>query len=411
MNEHHRVHPLTPLLRTWSVLFALGLFAVTSFSEQTVELIRRLLSHDRQETLEALAIIVPVLAIAAAASTLWWRAISYTITDESITYRWGFFKRKVRSARLERAQAIDVVQPLHARIFGLAAVRVETAGGVNSRVEIRYLRKGTAVLLKEQLLGSEAEGELLVAPIPVYRTLLSSLFSVSAVVTLFFTGMTVGFELSAATMVPVLVATVPNIWRTIDGSYQFTARKVGNTINVAYGLANLQRKTLEINRAHAVIIRKPALWRPFGWWRVQVAVAGYGERYDGMTVLPVGDKQTAMKLCEILMGYAVDPDTPYRPQYRSPKRARWVSPVDASRQAFELTPTYVIEHRGRVGRRAAIAFRRHVQAISVRIGPVQRLVNVATVRLHLVRGPVKMTGRDLPTKKAQELLGRLHGQH
>ena len=384
---------------------------MTSFSEQTFKLIRQLLSSDSKETLDALAIIAPILFIGAAASVLWWRAISYTVTDESITYRWGVFKRNVRSARLERAQAIDVVQPLHARIFGLAAVRVETAGGINSRVEIRYLRKGTAVLLKERLLGDEAEGELLVAPIPTYRTLVSSLFSVSAVITLFFTFMTVGFELSAATMAPVLVATVPNIWRTIDRSYQFTARRVGGTINVSYGLANLQRKTLEIKRAHAVIIRKPALWRPFGWWRVQVAVAGYGERFDGMTVLPVGDKKTAMMLCEILMGHVVDPEVPNAPQYRSPKQARLVSPVDVSNQAFELTPTYVIEHRGKVGRRAAIAFRHHAQSLSVRIGPLQRLINVATVRLHLVRGPVKITGRDLTKENAQELLAKLHGQH
>ena len=142
-----------------------------------------------------------------------------------------------------------------------------------------------------------------------------------------------------------------------------------------------------------------------------MAVAGYGERFDGMTVLPVGDKKTAMMLCEILMGHVVDPEVPNAPQYRSPKQARLVSPVDVSNQAFELTPTYVIEHRGKVGRRAAIAFRHHVQSLSVRIGPLQRLINVATVRLHLVRGPVKITGRDLTKENAQELLAKLHGQH
>ncbi len=410
MSNNQRVHPLTPLLRAWSILFAFGLFIATTFTQEVLDLLRRLLSSDRGETLDALAVIVPIILVGAVASILWWRAISYTITDEVVIFRWGLLKRNVRSTRFERAQAIDVVQPLHARIFGLAAVRIETAGGYNSKVEIRYLRKAVAIRLKEQLLGKEEQGTLLVPPIPTYRTLLSSLFSTSALVAVFFTAMTVGFDLSIAAMIPILLGTVPNIWRTIDGAHQFTARKVGNTINISYGLANLQRKTLEITRAHAVIIRKPVLWRPFGWWRVQVAVAGYGERLDGMTILPVGDKKTAMMLCELLMGQVVDPDTPHAPQYRSPAKARWVSPIDAKRQAFELTPTYVIEHRGQVSRRAAIAFRRHIQALSVRIGPLQQLTGIATVRLHLVRGPVKMTGRDLTKENAHELLRSLHGQ-
>ncbi|MDO5099746.1 MAG: PH domain-containing protein [Corynebacterium sp.] len=405
--DKQRVHFLTPVLRAWSVIFALGLFAVTTFGEQTVELIRKLLSSDMTETLQALGIIAAIVAIGGAASIWWWKATSYTVTDHDVTFRRGVFNQKIRSARLDRTQAIDVVQPFHARIFGLAAVRIETAGGHNSRIEIGYLRRPVAQRLKERLLGEEEAGQVIVHPIPVWRTLVSSMCSISAVISLASVLLTVGFELSVATLLPIFLGTIPNIWRTIDGSFRFTARQVGDTINVSYGLANLQRKTLDIRRAHAVSMKKPALWRPFGWWRVQVVVAGYGERLDGMTVLPVGDKHTAMALCDILMGYQLDPETPAQPQYRSPKTARWVSPVDWSKQAFELTETLAIEHRGRVGKKAAIAFRRHIQELTVRTGPIQRLVGVATVRMHLVRGPVKLTGRDLTLSDAWHLMAEV----
>lgn len=406
----HRVHPLTPVLRAWSFIIALAVFAATSFSDHILELGRRLISNDRTETIQALAIIGGGTVVALCASLLWWRATSYTITDVDIVFRWGLFKRKTRSARFDRTQAIDVIQPFHARLFGLAAVRIETAGGHNSRIEVRYLKRRTAEDLKKQLLGESNEGELLVPPIPIYRSLIASMLSISAVISFASLLLSTGLDISLAAALPVFVTTIPNIWRTIDGSYQFTARRIGNTINVSYGLANLQRKTLNMSRAHAVIIRKTAMWRLCGWWRVQVTVAGYGERSEGMTILPVGNKKTAMMLCELLTGYSLDPDHPHQPQFRSPTRAFWVSPFDFRRQAFEITPTHAIEHRGLISRRAAIVFRRHIQELSLETGPTQRLTNLATVKLHLVHGPVTMTGRDLSLPEAHHLLHTLHSK-
>ncbi|MDO4762632.1 MAG: PH domain-containing protein [Corynebacterium sp.] len=405
---YHRVHPLTPALKTWSVLFALAVFATTTFSDYTVELIRRLVSSDRGETLQAAGIITCILFVFVFASLLWWRAISYSVTDTEVTYRWGLFDKKVRSARLDRTQAIDVYQPFHARLFGLASVRIETAGGHNSRVEICYLRRSVAYRLKEQLLGKEEQGTLLVPPIPVHRTLLSSFLSIPALFTIVTTAATVAADISVAALIPLFFATVPPIWRTIDGSYQFTARRVGNTVTVSYGLANLQRKVLDMDRTHAVIVRRPALWRPFNWWRVRVSVAGYGEGTQGMTVLPVGDRKTAMMLVDLLMGVEVDPlNIPENMRYRSPRQARWVSPLDWRKQACELSEHFGVEYRGRVGRRVAVAHRRHIQEIGMRTGPIQRLVGVATVQMHLVHGPVTMTGRDLALDDAHTLLAEL----
>ena len=65
---NHRVHPLTPVLRAWSFIVASIIFAVTTFSDYTFDLIHRLLSNDRTETLQAAGIIGAGVVIAAGAS-------------------------------------------------------------------------------------------------------------------------------------------------------------------------------------------------------------------------------------------------------------------------------------------------------------------------------------------------------
>ena len=51
----------------------------------------------------------------------------------------GFLFRQHRQARLDRVQAIDIVQPLLARIFGLAELKFEVADAGESAVRLAYL--------------------------------------------------------------------------------------------------------------------------------------------------------------------------------------------------------------------------------------------------------------------------------
>ena len=50
-------------------------------------------------------------------------------------------------------QSIDVLEPLAARIFGLAEVKVTTAGSERSAVRLRYLSLPVAQALRADLLG------------------------------------------------------------------------------------------------------------------------------------------------------------------------------------------------------------------------------------------------------------------
>ena len=93
---------------------------------------------------------------------------------------------------------------------------------------------------------------------------------------------------------------------------------------------------------------------------------------------------------------------------RSPRRARLASPIDASRQALALTPlagtTYATTSHGLLSRRVEFVEVPHIQEVTLRIGPVQRALKVASVRFDLVPGPVRMTARDLELDEAWELV-------
>ena len=72
----------------------------------------------------------------------------FAVTDEAVHLRTGVLFRQQRQARLDRLQAVDVVQPLLARLVGLSELKIEVAGGDGSggvaRVPAGGRRRGAA---------------------------------------------------------------------------------------------------------------------------------------------------------------------------------------------------------------------------------------------------------------------------
>ena len=141
-----RVHRLTPLLHFWSLILAiLAVFLV----QVNVELLGDIytfftdghLGQALRGTAIALGGFVVVCLVIWLASGIWWRRLGFKLDDEEISLRRGVLSKSLRSARYDRTQAVDVVEDLIARIFGLASVRVETAGGTSSVIEIAYLKR------------------------------------------------------------------------------------------------------------------------------------------------------------------------------------------------------------------------------------------------------------------------------
>ena len=87
-----------------------------------------------------LAAIVLVVVVASAISFGEWWMNQFRVDDDAVHQRKGILFRQYRQARLDRLQAVDVVQPLVARVFGFAEVKVEVAGGKASSIRLQYLR-------------------------------------------------------------------------------------------------------------------------------------------------------------------------------------------------------------------------------------------------------------------------------
>ncbi|WP_408919216.1 PH domain-containing protein [Corynebacterium tuberculostearicum] len=427
-----RVHRLTPLLRLWSVILALiAAFALNVNLEALRDIFAFLTGEHRGEALRdtalAFAAFVAVCAVVWLASGLWWRRMGYQLGGDELSLRRGLFSTQLRTARYDRTQAVDVVEPVIARLFRLAAVRVETAGGQSSVIEIAYLKKADAEALREDILArvhgaptpaataadatsahtpaALAEEPALVPEIPIARSLVAAALRTSTLFLVGFLIVVVVTRLPLSTALPILVGAIPNAWNVLDSSWRYTARTDGEVLNITYGLADRRRQSIRLDRIHAVQITQPFLWRPLGWYEVRVSVAGYGASASGKAsgstrILPVG---TLAQARQFLPADAA-------PTYVSPARAKWVSPLDYRQQTVALTGEYVIVRNGRLNRRVKAIHTSHIQELTYRRGPISQALGLATVDLDLVQGPVRMAARNLTLADATALLARLRSR-
>ena len=419
--QYQRVHRLTPLLRLWSVILALiAAFALNVNMAALRDIFAFITGEHRGEALRdtalALAGFIAVCAVVWLVSGLWWRRMGYRLGAEELSLRRGLLSVQLRTARYDRTQAVDVVEPVIARLFRLAAVRVETAGGQSSVIEIAYLKKSDAEALRDDILArvhgapisqteTPAEEPALVPEIPIARSLMAAALRTSTLFLVGFLILVVVTRLPLSTALPILVGLIPNVWNVLDSSWRYTARTDGEALNITYGLADRRRQSIRLDRIHAVQITQPFLWRPLGWYEVRVSVAGYGASASGKAsgstrILPVG---TLAQARQFLPADAA-------PTYASPARAKWVSPLDYRQQTVALTGDYVIVRNGRLNRRVKAIHTSHIQELTYRRGPISQALGLATVGLDLVQGPVRMDARNLTLADAAALLARLRSR-
>lgn len=427
--QYQRVHRLTPLLRLWSVILALiAAFALNVNMAALRDIFAFITGEHRGEALRdtalALAGFIAVCAVVWLVSGLWWRRMGYQLGEDELSLRRGLLSVQLRTARYDRTQAVDVVEPVIARLFRLAAVRVETAGGQSSVIEIAYLKKSDAEALRDDILArvhgapisqtetpaEESAAELaekpaLVPEIPIARSLIAAALRTSTLFLVGFLILVVVTRLPLSTALPILVGLIPNVWNVLDSSWRYTARTDGEVLNITYGLADRRRQSIRLDRIHAVQITQPFLWRPLGWYEVRVSVAGYGASASGKAsgstrILPVG---TLAQARQFLPADAA-------PTYASPARAKWVSPLDYRQQTVALNGDYVIVRNGRLNRRIKAIHTSHIQELTYRRGPISQALGLATVGLDLVQGPVRMDARNLTLADAAALLTQLRSR-
>lgn len=443
----NRVHRLTPILKAWSTLLAIlvgiGATVFNSIGSNLKDLAEKVSEYlpihsGLALALIVLALLVVVFVVVWFSSYIWWKAMGYSLEEEEIRLEYGVVSKTLRTARYDRIQAVDVHEDWLPRLFGLASVRVETAGGSDSVLEIAYLEKKVAAALRAEIIAIhrghapeveevQAPGVELVPTVPVQRSLVAAAIHGSTAITALAFIFVAAFPLLWPLLVPWLAGSVPWLLRTVDKSYRFRAELKDHLIEIHYGWLNRRRQSIPLGRVHAVEIMQPTLWRFLGWWRVRISIAGYGMNLDnnvseaGTTVvLPVGEKRLAIWLAAVMLD--VDPETLVRDGdpttcgnrvlYRSPQRGRLLSPLDLEKQAVTFVPRrglgepVIALHAGRIRRRVKLIQAEHIQELTLSRGPLSGALRLADVELNLVPG-ILMTAPQLTQEDAAELLDRL----
>ena len=163
----HRVHPLTPILESLGVLvgiFIAAVYGLQNFFQSAVEDLAsgRSVNLTFAEWLGAhplviLAVvggIILILLLTAFFSWLAWRVMGYRVDAEAIYYRRGLLSKKLRKARLDRVQSIDLQQKLLPRMLGMGELVFDVAGGTDSNISLKYLSKKRAEELRDELLAA-----------------------------------------------------------------------------------------------------------------------------------------------------------------------------------------------------------------------------------------------------------------
>jgi putative membrane protein len=453
----HHLHPATPLLRGGIGLLAVLLYVGGNLRERIVAWVFHLpdVGGDPVDeigrhnlVLPATLIVLAVLLIGIGLFWLSWRNSEFRIDGDAVTVRYGVLLRRTRTAKLDRIQGVTISRGLLARIIGAARIELDVAGQ-NANVRLEYLSNGAAEELRRDVLvlasgrrereraqdpGAGAEAAALTEPgqrivsVSPGRAIGSVLLSETLVVLVIVAGVVipvlVGLGAGAAatvSFVPLIIGSVTVLARRAGRNLRFSVVSTPDGVRIASGLVSTSTEAVPPGRVHALHIEQPLLWRPAGWWRVSVNRAGHGAGRRNSeaerSLAPVATTEEVLALLPLLvpdladrrelllaglMGRGGDEDFT-----TAPRRGRWLRPLSWRRTGFRLTDTSVLARAGFLHRELTVVPDARMQSVSLRQGPLERLLRVGTVHPHVVHGPVATRLRLIDIARAQQLFNEL----
>ena len=431
----HRLHPLSPLIQAGRLLA--GLFALLA-----VALVQG--GGGYRSHLPDLLVVI-VLAFAALVR---WLVTRWRLDGSTLRIETGLFRRDSQQLPVARIQAIDVVRPFLARVFGLAELRIRLAGSsTKADGRLAYLTEQQAATVRAMLLATnqpaqldrldqpaavtqapgepasaqaqaqaEAQAELperLVSQVPLGRLVAAS--AVMAVVQFAALGVVVAVVASVAPRVPTsllgtlavyMFGLVTASWRRVSQNFGFTVALAPDGLRVRRGLLGTVAETVPVHRVQAVRMVQPVLWRPFGWCRLQVDVAGSGRKDEGSRdtrkeLLPVGPRAEAEHLAQLVLRHQA-------PQLEKPPRAaKFKAPFSYHFLAAGHDDVMAVTTTGRLTKTTVWLRLEKLQSIRLVQGPVQRGLRLATVHADAAGRRVHAAFRERPADEARELLDEL----
>jgi putative membrane protein len=442
MADWHRLHPLSPLVRSGR-----------HFTGLLVLLVLLVVANGRKSGGSEFISEGVVIAVVLILGIINWAVTRWRVERGVLFIETGLIRRQSLRFPLSQVQAIDVVQTGLARTLGLAAIQLRMAGADSSDAKLLALRKAEALRLREELLSlskvshgsaSQASASPAGAAVPAPRTQATAptatpaepqadervlfhvhpgrlaaglIFSITGVIlvviiaAIVILAVVVHSPTANASYLPVLIGAIIGVWRQFNGQYGTTVALAPDGVRLRSGLVQTTAETIRPGRIQAVRLVEPLVWRWFGWAKLEVDVAGPRQRRENRSeskrlraLVPVGTRAEAEKMLAELVA------DPPQPTERPPGSTRWKAPLNYHFLAFGGDDHYVVASRGRLRRTVTWVPLEKVQSVRWVQGPVQRRLGLASVKLDVAGKRVTASATDRTVPEAAELLTRLPAQ-
>lgn len=433
---HRKVHPISPFVHAVAVFPAMGGIVLAFGASGGAAIANRLAQlpglsafASVSPILVAVAVIAAIAAvlslIVAAYQYLAWQALSFWFDEDGdFRVQSGVLQRQQRRVQVSRIQAVDVTQPLAARLFSMAALVIEVAGQDDSRVRLKYLTLDDAREIRREVLArsaglsadtAEAPQEV-IARVPAGRLAASLLMRMSTLgfflltaLILFVSYLTEGWGglgLALVTGGVPFVIVLSEFLRF----YGFTIAQSPDGLRLTYGMLKTESRTVPPGRVQAIDYVEPFLWRRKGWSRVLVTIAGVGTDSNSSnnsggqrseTVLvPVAAIAQARDIVHRVLP-ALDP-TEFT-WVSAPRRAWKRSPIQWARLGVGWDENAFAIRRGLITRHLAAVPHARTQSVRWSQGPWERSLSLASVHVDITPGPVSVSGLHLDNDDAQQI--------
>lgn len=404
----------------------------------------------------AAAAVVAILIVILGAFSLSWRFRTFRITGDDVEVRSGVIFRTHRKAPLDRVQGVNLTRPMIARLLGAAKLDVIGAGA-DSNVTLEYLSTANAEAVRADILKLASGRHLVRSPdldvdadanaaaprrlaattemlatgltgliagvdtdeaepasvvhIPSGRLVVAHLLSggsvaLLAIIAVVTVGLILGAPWALFALIPSIIGLVAFWFRRISRTLRYRISPTAAGVRMTFGLFTTITETLPPGRVHAVEVRQPLLWRPFGWWSIQVnrLSGGSSSSSDAQQlaeILPVGTRVDAQRVLALLLPavpetaweglfvHGIDGPVGSDPFVTSPRRAWWLNPLSFRRNGLLLTPALLLFRRGFVWRTLAMVPLARMQSVTVTQGALARPLRIASIAADTIAGPVR----------------------
>ncbi len=416
----HRLHPLSPVVRFGGAVVPVAVILTPS-----------LLSGDSLQAIgDSITHLIAGLGLIAF-GFISWLVTRWKIEGESLRIETGVLLRSSSKFPLVQIQAIDTVRPVLARVLGLAELRLRMGGSEGNSGRLAYLPADEAERVRARLLAlahglghdTPEPPETVLTSVPTGRLLASAILSrvgfVLTVVLLLWLAairflpdslsLAVNSATSQLTGFATFFALLTAAWRRFNSEYKLTVADAPDGLRIRAGLLQTSAETIPRGRVQAVHLTEPFIWRPFGWCRLEIDVAGHtkqGQNNQTLSqqlrpVLPVGSRAEADRLLTLLIPGA--PTATWPP----PRRARFKSPLSFHYLAWGRTNECAVSTSGRVTKSTSWVPLAKVQSVRLVQGPVQRRLKLSTLHLDAAGRNVNVSLVDRDIDEAESLVNDL----